>query len=348
MNGAMSNGRWAMRKIRIPFWLFSLLIAHCAFGVVVFAADPTPRLFFSDANISFRFPNHWELQGRFPYGPMFTKTTHLGGTSTISCAISAPLSNDHLMSDLSESVLKQLAKQELATSQPDYKLVSERDRRLANRNAYEIVWENTVSSQTMRHQTIYFYVQNRVYALTLRSLPRTFKWSAPDFENWLTSLRILSRKDAGALSEPAQGGLWIHQTGGAKIKVSDPWIIAVSDDRTLGVTYARGEFHADFTATVEVGLPPAQTFSSRDRKDIAKAVRQKGLRLLQESEEPFHGFPAYQVRYEGMLKDRLVKGADLWVLTPKGRWLFNFEGDVSLYNSLAEPYTEILKNIEFL
>jgi hypothetical protein len=316
-------------------------------SALAYAADPTPRLFFSDANISFRFPNHWDLQGRFPYGPMFTKTTPYG-PSTISCAISAPLSNDHLMTDLSGAVLKQLAQQELATNQPGYKLISQKDRRLASRNAYEIVWENTVSSETLRNQTIYFYVQNRVYALTLRASPKTFHWSSPDFENWLTSLRILSRKDAGALQDPARGGLWIHQTGGAKIKISDPWLIAVSDDRLLGVTFARGDFHTEFTATVEVASPSPGAFTSRDRKDILKGIHHKGLRIVRESDQVFHGYPAIEVLYEGMLEERVVKGKDLWVLTPKGRWLFNFEGDVSLYNSLTEAYAEILNNIEFL
>ena len=46
--------------------------------------------------------------------------------------------------------------------------------------------------------------------------------------------------------------------------------------------------------------------------------------------------------------DRFVKGRDIWVVSPKARWLFNVEGDVSLYNSLADQYEQILKNIEFI
>jgi hypothetical protein len=311
------------------------------------AADTAPRLFFSDANISFRFPNHWDLQGRFPYGPLFTKATN-NGTASISCAISAPLSDARLTSDISQTILKQLAKQELETSQPGYKTISERDRRLTGHAAFEIVWENTIGGQTMRHQTIYFYVQNRIYALTLQSPVKSFKWSLADFQNWLTSLRILSRKDAGALNDPAMGGLWIHQTGGAKIPVPAPWLIAVSDDRMLGAAFARGDFHTEFTATVEASSPTVREFSARDRKDALKAIRKKGLRIVRESEDAFHGFPSFQVQYEGLLGERVIKGTDIWVLTPKGRWLFNLEGDVSLYNSLKDDYSLLLKNIEFI
>jgi hypothetical protein len=54
------------------------------------------------------------------------------------------------------------------------------------------------------------------------------------------------------------------------------------------------------------------------------------------------------VHYEGSQNGRVVKGVDIWVLSPKGRWLFNVEGDVSLYNSLTDAYADLLKNIEFI
>ena len=77
-------------------------------------------------------------------------------------------------------------------------------------------------------------------------------------------------------------------------------------------------------------------------------IRKKGLRLVHDSDDLFHGLPAFQVRYEGMLNDRVVKGMDIWVISPKARWLFNLEGDVSLYNSLADQVEQILKNLEFI
>ncbi|OGR89357.1 MAG: hypothetical protein A2992_08120 [Elusimicrobia bacterium RIFCSPLOWO2_01_FULL_59_12] len=344
MNGELRSGRWGMgRTACLTPWL----IAHCA--VVVLAVDPTaPRLFFSDANISFRFPNNWTLQPNFPYGPLFTKPARDGSAATISCAISAPLESHHVSSDISLELLKMLARRELAAHQPGYKAIAERDRTLSGHNVFEITWENTAGSGTLRHQTVYFFVENRVYALTLQSRPKTFRWVMPDFQNWIQSLRILSRKDAGALEAPAHGGLWIHQTGGAKIVVPDPWLIAVSDDRTLGATLVQGAFNAALTATVELSTPSLKGFSRRDRKDAVKAVRKKGLRIVRETEDAFHGFPSFQVRYEGMLKERVVKGIDLWVLSPKARWLITLEGDVTLYNSLAEQFDQILKEIEFI
>src|SRR5262249_34534233 len=158
-----------------------------------------------------------------------------------------------------------------------------------------------------------------------------FRWSVPDFQHWLSSLRILSRQDAGSLEEPAHGGLWIHQTGGAKILIPEAWLIAVSDDRSLGATFARGDFHIELTATVEASSSTVNAFARRDRKEAVKLVHKKGLRIVQDSEDVFHGYPAYRVQYEGMLKDRVIKGMDIWVLSPKGRWLFNVEGDVPLY-----------------
>src|SRR4029077_9318023 len=79
-----------------------LLTAHAG------AADATPaRLFFSDAKVSFVFPSNWTLQPSFPYGPLFSKVTKDGSTAWISCAISAPLQENRVSSDISQQVLKQ-------------------------------------------------------------------------------------------------------------------------------------------------------------------------------------------------------------------------------------------------
>ena len=123
---------------------------------------------------------------------------------------------------------------------------------------------------------------------------------------------------------------------------------AVSDDRTLGTTLAQGDAHTDLTATVDASSVSVREFTRREKKEAIKSVRKKGLRVVRDREDAFHGYPSFQVEYEGMLKDRLVKGRDIWVLSPKGRWLFNVEGDVSLYNSLTEQIQGILKSIEFI
>jgi hypothetical protein len=346
------KGAWQSRPFNIRDCFVAPLLAMTAEMIMlsssVLATDTQSRLFFSDANISFICPSHWTLQPNFPYGPLFTKTIKDGTTALISCAISAPLEENNVSADISQQVLKQLAKNELEVHQPGYRALSERDRQLAGQNAFEITWEDVVDSQTLKHQSLYFFVEDRIYALTLQSNPHSFRWLVPDYQHWLNSLRILSRKDSGSLEDPAHGGLWIHQTGGVKIAIPEPWLIAVSDDRTLGATFAQGGLHTEITATVDLSSPTSREFSRRDKKDALKAVHKKGLRIVHDSNDPFHGLPAFQVQYEGMLNDRVVKGMDIWVISPKGRWLFNVEGDVSLYNSLADQYEQILKNIEFI
>src|SRR5579871_3428806 len=100
----MSNQQRATRYLKVVF--YSWLMAHGS--SLAIAANPTaPRIFFSDASISFMFPNHWTLDAKFPYGPLFTKPTKKGGNAVISCAISAPLDNTHMSSDVSQEVLKQ-------------------------------------------------------------------------------------------------------------------------------------------------------------------------------------------------------------------------------------------------
>jgi hypothetical protein len=329
---------------------FFLSSAFCLLSCVsALGADNTvPRLFFSDAKVSFIFPNNWTLQPKFPFGPLFTKTLKDGASALISCAISAPLDENHVSSDISQAVLKQLAKHELETHQPGFQALSERDRELAGQNAFEITWQNEIDSHTLEHQSVYFYVENRVYALTLQSPPHNFRWLSPDFQHWLNSVQVLSRKDGGALVEPAHGGLWIHQTGGVKISIPSPWLIAVADDRTLGATVVVNSLHSEFTATLDVSSTTGAEFTRDDKKEARKVVYKKGLRIAHESEEPFHGLPSFQLQYEGLSGDRTIKGQDIWVVSPKARWLFNVEGDVSLYNHLSDQYTEILKDLQFI
>ncbi len=339
-------------KIRWAFFKQGLLIfALCIFlfDFSTAAIDPTaPRLFFSDANISFRFPNHWKLDSAFPYGPLFTKQLRDGSTATILCAISAPLNPTRVSADLPLDALKELAIREMEDHQPGYKTISKKDLQLSGQNAFQIVWDNASSTQTLRHQSVYFFVESRVYVITLQAKPRVFRWIAPDFQNWLQSLRILSRKASGELDTPSHGGLWIHQTAAAKIFIPEEWLVGVADDRMLGATFASEALHNSFTATVDPIATPPKEFTRDERKEAVKAVRRKGLRVVSETETPFHGFPSLQVQYEGEFKDRLVRGRDIWVLSPKARWLFNLEGDVSLYNSRSNDFEQILNAIQFL
>jgi hypothetical protein len=167
------------------------------------------------------------------------------------------------------------------------------------------------------------------------------------YQNWLRSLRVLSRQDSGALLDPAHGGLWIHQTGGLKIFIPEDWLIAVADDRALGATLARGGQHADLTAAVDVSSGSV-ALTIQERAEARSSLHKKGYRLVEESEEPFHAFPALRIQYEGEKESRLIAGQDIWVAGPHGRWLLSLEADVTLYHALKDQYAQILKAMQFL
>ncbi len=312
------------------------------------AIETPSRVYFSDGKLSFIYPEHWTLEPKFPYGPLFTKTTREGVPALISCAISQPLQDNKLSSDISQSVLKELAQRDFATRQPGFRPLEQKDRQLADHNAFQITWDSTENTQTLRHCSIYFFVENRIYAITLQSGTQSFKWLLPDFEEWLKSFQILSRQDTGALIKPAHGGLWIHQTGGLKVVIPQEWLIAASDDRLLGATFAQPPYHLDFTATVDTAPSALKELTKKEKKEMMKTYKKRGQQITQTSEEPFHSYPAIRVGYEGSKGDRIVEGQDIWVVTPKGRWLINTEGDVSLASGMGRRFEEILQGLQFL
>ena len=324
------------------------LCCLCLFPLAAHAVDTAPRVYFSDAKLSFIFPANWTLEPKFPYGPLFSKTTQEGVPALISCAISQPLQDNKLSADISRDVLKELAERDFAARQPGFKAIDEKDRQLADHNAFEITWESTADGQTLQHRSIYFFVENRVYAITLQAGAKSFRWLIPDFEKWLTSFEILSRKDSGAVMQPAHGGLWIHQTGGIKITIPEEWLIAVSDDHTLGATYAKNSLHADVTATVDTSTAATKELTKKERKELLKTYKNRGQDIMKISEEPFHGYPTLTLTYEGAKGDRAVEGQDIWITTPKGRWLINLEADSSFASGMGDRYQQILNGIQFL
>ena len=88
-------------------------------------------------------------------GPLFSKATRSGDRALISCAISQPLEQTHIASDVSEQVIRQAAQQDLAAHQPGFKLLSEAERHLADHNAYQITWESVQDGKAWRHQSIF-------------------------------------------------------------------------------------------------------------------------------------------------------------------------------------------------
>src|SRR5262249_4192926 len=65
------------------------------------AAETPPRLFFSDAKLSFVIPEPWEVPSSFPFGPLLTRKTQEGTDAFIVCQISDPVERSRLSVDVS-------------------------------------------------------------------------------------------------------------------------------------------------------------------------------------------------------------------------------------------------------
>jgi hypothetical protein len=327
-----------MKRILI-FCLLPLAFCH--------AAEIPPRLFFSDAKLSFVVPEPWEVPSSFPFGPLLTRKTQEGTDAFIQCQISDPVNPRRMSADASFDVLKTFATNDISSRSKYSRTLASSARTLAGQNAYEATWLSEGPEGFVQYQSIYFFMENRFYVLSLRANRDSFPWIVQDFQGWLTSVRLLSRQDSGKLDTPAHGGLWVHQTGGVKIAFPEDWLIGVADDRQVGVTVARDKMHLDFTAEVEVLASPAREMAPDDKKEVRRAVEQKGYAVTAESDEPFHGFPCFRLAYEGTIDGRFVRGQDLWVSSPKARWLISLDGDGVLLRQLADEWQGILNGIHF-
>lgn len=328
---------------RAAFFLICSLFA--ARGSLLAAVDTPPRLFFSDAKLSFVVPEPWEVPSSFPIGPLMTRKTKEGTDAFIQCQISDPVDTGRVSADASIDVLKAFATNDIVSRSKNSRILAASARTLAGQNAYEATWLNESSGGIVQYQSVYFFMVNRFYVLSLRAGRDSFPWIVQDFQNWLTSVRLLSRQDSGKLDTPAHGGLWVHQTGGAKIAFPEDWLIGVADDREVGATVARDKMHLAFTAEVEVLASPAREMAPEDKKEARRALEQKGYAVTVESDEPFHGFPCFRLTYEGTIDGRFVRGQDLWVSSPRARWLISLDGDGVLLRQLAGEWQGILNGI---
>ena len=84
-----------------------------------------------------------------------------------------------------------------------------------------------------------------------------------------------------------------------------------------------------------------------EKDQVRRTIQEKGHKIVAESEEPFHGLPAFHVAYEDTVEDRFIRGQDLWIWSPKARWLINIEGDSSLLRQRQDEWQGILSNIHF-
>jgi hypothetical protein len=311
------------------------------------AVDTPPRLFFSDAKLSFVVPELWEVPSSFPVGPLLTRKTQEGTDAFIQCQISDPVDITRMSADASVGVLKTFAGNDIGSRSKNSRLLASSARTLAGQNAYEVTWLSEGPEETVQYQSVYFFMENRFYVLSLRANRDSFPWIVQDFQNWLVSVRLLSRQDSGKLDTPAHGGLWVHQTGGAKIAFPENWLIGVADDRQVGATVARDKMHLAFTAEVEVLGSPAREMTPDDKKEVRGALERKGYTVTAESDEPFHGYPCFRLTYEGTIDGRFVRGQDLWVSSPRACWLISLDGDGVLLRQLADEWQGILNGIHF-
>jgi hypothetical protein len=325
----------------------SLLLAGLLLARGASAVDTPPRLFFSDARLSFEIPEPWQVPSSFPFGPMLTRKTQEGTDAFIVCQISDLVDRTRLSADASTDTLKNFATHDLSARVTGARVLATSARTLVGQNAYEVTWINEGPEGVTQYQSIYFFLDNRFYVLSLKANRDSFPWIVQDFQNWLPTLRFLSREESGKLESPAHGGLWVHQTGGAKIEIPEDWLIGVADDRQLGATIARDKMHVDFTAVADALSPASHEMSVEEKVQARHTLDAKGHKIVSESEEPFHGLPAFQLIYEDTVDGRFIRGQDLWVWSPKARWLINIEGDSRLLRQLSEEWNGILSNIHF-
>jgi hypothetical protein len=343
VRGQLAAGSRNARVKSVFVWCL-LITAHCS---RLAAVEAPTRLFFSDAKLSFEIPNPWEITSSFPFGPLLQRKTQEGTDAFIVCQISDPVDSSRLSADASTDTLKNFAMHDLSTRATGARTLATTARTLVGQNAYEVTWLNEGPEGVTQYQSIYFFMDNRFYVLSLKANRDSFPWIVQDFQNWLNTVRILGRQDSGKLDTPAHGGFWVHQTGGAKIEIPEDWLIGVADDRQLGATIARDKMNLTLTAVADALAPAAHEMTLEEKEQARKTLKDKGHSIVSESPEPFHGLPAFQLIYEDTVDGRFIRGQDLWIWSPKARWLISIEGDARLLRQLTEEWREILSNIHF-
>ncbi len=328
-----------------------ILVAALAVGTTIpaWATNPAPaRLFYADANVSVTLPDRWDLNTAFPAGPMFSRNEAGGAQALMTCVLSDPIDPHHLTGDLPPEALHKAVDADLTARAPQGKVLSRHDRSIGGHAGYELTWENPEEDRTYEYASVYFFFRHRIYTLTMRAPADRYADLIADFENWVGSLQILARTTGGALLEPAHGGIWVHVAGGARVAIPGDWLIGIADDQHMGATLVQADQHTEVTATVDTALTGATALTEEERAMDRHALVSEGFRILHESDEPFHGLPAYALAYDGKRGARFVKGQDLWVASSRGRWLFNIEGDGPLFNKRTNDYRDIMNQVQFL
>ncbi len=334
-------------KLKALFLFLAAASLLAISSTLLASVDTPPRLFFSDAKLSYLVPEPWDVPDSFPFGPLLTRKTPEGSDAYIVCQISKPIDQSRLSADRSTDTLKTFATQDIHARAADGRILASSARAMSGQNAWEMTWIVEHPEGATQYQSVYFYLENRFYVMTLQTTRDSFPGMVPSFQEWLTSVHLLSRRDSGKLEAPSLGGLWVHQTGGAKISIPETWLIGVADDRQLGATIARDKMTLSFTVVVDAVSKERQEVPVSDKAQARKALEEKGHKILDESDEPFHGLPAFRMAYDGTIDGKYIRGQDLWIMSPTARWLINIEGDGRLIRSMSDEWQGILNGIHF-
>jgi hypothetical protein len=339
--------RTDFKKLSVCFFAVVSLLCHVLTAGFSLAADTAPRLYFSDAKLSFELPADWRIGTSFPFGPLLARKTQEGTDATIVCQISDAIDPKRLSADAPIERLKMFAARDLAIRAPAARTLAGTARTLASQNAYEVTWLLEGNEGQTQYQSVYFFMDNRFYVLTLKTTRDSFPWIVQDYQNWLEKVGILSRRDSGKLATPSLGGLWVHQTGGAKMEIPDDWLIGVSDDRQLGAAIVRDKMSMTFSVVVDALGQAMPALSGDEKQEARQALKSKGRTAVSESEEPFHGLPAFQIEYEYANEGRFIRGQDIWVSSAKARWLISLEGDSKLMRQMTDERQHLFNAIHF-
>jgi hypothetical protein len=87
--------------------------------------------------------------------------------------------------------------------------------------------------------------------------------------------------------------------------------------------------------------------SDDEKQEARKALQSKGRTAVSESEEPFHGLPAFRIEYEYASDGRFIRGEDIWVSSAKARWLISLEGDSKLMRQMRDERQQVFNAIHF-
>lgn len=327
---------------------------HISFSFILLTSRPIEsaeliesRVFWADAGLSLPVPDGWTFQDAFPdEGPFLMRELDHGRTARITVERDAPDASLPITADLDPEILARAARQKALAG--GSRIVARSDRTLGQRRAAEVTFLTPERDRVWQTQLVVGFMQDRLFSLHLKSLADDFPALVPGFQEWLERVRFLSRDNGGSLDAPSHGGLWIHQTGGARIAFPAIWGVGAADDRQVGAAYTDHQQEVTFTMTVGDPGVPAGEASEADRARIRKDLRSRGFRITEETDEPFHGHPSLQVAYEGAQNKRFLKGRDIWVYTPRGRWLINLQGDSRLFRERLNDFRDILDAIDFL